>query len=798
MKTIRNLLIVLLLITLACEVTRAQDEATSGKLLKEFYYAVEINDVICGYSLGTVNEALWEGQPSICVQEDVSLKLKLLGQGMDITFHHLYYLDPETERYTYSEVKISNGGVNLNLVSRVIGDSLYFTSTMGGAPSVFYLDEGVILESPLSYPHLMSDVVEKGISEISYQVFDNVQGKIVEKKYWFLGNEPLHLTGITFDAIKFDELNTTTGEKLTLWLNSADGSILKFYTSGRSIYLTEQSDIKQVQVADVDNRIFARVKKSIPDVHGISYMKVKAKIESAGEWITVENLNFPGQVFTGTVDENLIEGVFEIEPIRYDGANTPAFPYDFEVDESMQKYLEPEDLIESDHPSIINEAKNITHGATNAWEAAIRLSDWVANNIKGAIPGGGSAINTYNTREGECGSHSRLLAAFCRAVGIPARLSVGCMYTTYLGGSFGQHAWTEIFMGDAGWVSVDATAFEIDFVDAGHIRLGEMTSFNPIEMEIIEYKHIAANNYSIAHAVPAKYEPYLGNYTNVGKGKVLKVFYQEGSMAVDIPEKIVLALEDENENGVWYPKMTRQINFSFMKDDKGKVKQMVLQQMIPVPKKSSLEEEMVNVPEEIQPFLGKYFLAQINAEFKVNYLNGNLLMFDALSKKDIILRPTGEARVFNDGTEKRKFSFETDETGDITNLVIYDNLYMPKGVPVSMVMAKTIENAGIDDGIKKYYELKETKFEGYIFGEQELNALGYQLLSKDQTDDAVAVFEINILEYPDSWNAYDSMGEAYLAQGNSRLAKKSYKKSIRLNPENENGKAMLRKMKKQL
>jgi hypothetical protein len=41
-------------------------------------------------------------------------------------------------------------------------------------------------------------------------------------------------------------------------------------------------------------------------------MKVKATIESAGEWITAESLNFPGQKFEGTVNNNLVEGIFEL------------------------------------------------------------------------------------------------------------------------------------------------------------------------------------------------------------------------------------------------------------------------------------------------------------------------------------------------------------------------------------------------------------------------------------------------------------------------------------------------------
>ena len=280
--------------------------------------------------------------------------------------------------------------------------------------------------------------------------------------------------------------------------------------------------------------LFARVDKIISNVHEISSLKVEATIQSIGELITEESLNFPGQKFNGSVSNNLIEGIFEIEKQTYDGLNAPAFPPVFQ-DENLKKYLEPESLIESDHPVLIKEAKSITKDSKNSWEAAVKLCEWVGENIMGAIPGGTSAINTYNTREGECGSHSRLLAAFCRAVGIPARLSVGCMYISYMGGCFYQHAWTEVYMGEAGWKAVDATAHEFDFVDAGHIRLGEKTSFNPKGMKILDYK---MGNESVDKSVPVEYIKYLGSYIFEERNSIFKILYQDVCLAVDIPGKV--------------------------------------------------------------------------------------------------------------------------------------------------------------------------------------------------------------------------------------------------------------------
>jgi len=53
---------------------------------------------------------------------------------------------------------------------------------------------------------------------------------------------------------------------------------------------------------------------------------------------------------------------------------------------------------------------------------------------------------------------------------------------------------------------------------------------------------------------------------------------------------------------------------------------------------------------------------------------------------------------------------------------------------------------------------------------------------------------LSVSEHPESWNVYDSLGEAYMKQGEKELAIENYQKSLELNPNNENGKDMLKKL----
>ncbi|MBC8191977.1 MAG: MBL fold metallo-hydrolase [Candidatus Marinimicrobia bacterium] len=98
------------------------------------------------------------------------------------------------------------------------------------------------------------------------------------------------------------------------------------------------------------------------------------------------------------------------------------------------------------------------------------------------------------------------------------------------------------------------------------------------------------------------------------------------------------------------------------------------------------------------------------------------------------------------------------------------------------------------DAIKVYRDLKKSNPDDYGFNENALNMLGYYLIGKDRLDDAINIFKLNVKEYPKSFNVYDSLGEAYMNQGDIRRAKRYYKKSIRINPDNQNGIDMLEKM----
>lgn len=65
-----------------------------------------------------------------------------------------------------------------------------------------------------------------------------------------------------------------------------------------------------------------------------------------------------------------------------------------------------------------------------------------------------------------------------------------------------------------------------------------------------------------------------------------------------------------------------------------------------------------------------------------------------------------------------------------------------------------------------------------LFPETELNQFGYQVLQEGRAKDAIVIFQMNVDEYPASANTYDSLSDAYLADGNTTEALRLAEKAI--------------------
>ncbi len=112
-----------------------------------------------------------------------------------------------------------------------------------------------------------------------------------------------------------------------------------------------------------------------------------------------------------------------------------------------------------------------------------------------------------------------------------------------------------------------------------------------------------------------------------------------------------------------------------------------------------------------------------------------------------------------------------------------------------MEFTRTLIYNGVDAAILKYHDMKDSLAAKEIMEEYAMNSIGYVFMQKKQYEKAIKIFKLNVKAYPEAFNVYDSLGEAYMESGDKELAIKNYEKSIELNPDNENGIKMLENLK---
>jgi len=124
----------------------------------------------------------------------------------------------------------------------------------------------------------------------------------------------------------------------------------------------------------------------------------------------------------------------------------------------------------------------------------------------------------------------------------------------------------------------------------------------------------------------------------------------------------------------------------------------------------------------------------------------------------------------------------------------YEAFDSPKRV-ARLALEEAYQESGVEAAMALYHQMKGTR-PPEAFDEFLLNALGYRLLGAGRIQDAIAVFELNVAEYPEASNPYDSLGEACLAAGDTARAIVNYERSVELDPGNANGRAVLERIRR--
>lgn len=116
------------------------------------------------------------------------------------------------------------------------------------------------------------------------------------------------------------------------------------------------------------------------------------------------------------------------------------------------------------------------------------------------------------------------------------------------------------------------------------------------------------------------------------------------------------------------------------------------------------------------------------------------------------------------------------------NNIMHNEPYKLPLLSIKEELGEIVFNRNANTAIKRYKELKAEHPDDYIFNDIELNVLGYSLLWEAKIFEAIEIFKLNVEEYPDSANGYDSLGDAYVAKGDTTAALINFRKALELDP----------------
>ena len=113
---------------------------------------------------------------------------------------------------------------------------------------------------------------------------------------------------------------------------------------------------------------------------------------------------------------------------------------------------------------------------------------------------------------------------------------------------------------------------------------------------------------------------------------------------------------------------------------------------------------------------------------------------------------------------------------------------------IGALVYETTQKEGLDAALKQYKEAKQSQPDAFLFAPGQLNVVGHKLLQHGKIKEALEFFKLNVESYPDKATVYDSLGDAYLANGDKEQATKNFKKSLELDGSNASAIESLRSL----
>lgn len=372
------------------------------------------------------------------LRDDLRISLNIQGSVKPVRIVSESDVDDEFRLISF-RLKVSSGVVGFEHKGKMDGRTLItdLPGPKGSGTRRLKLFEVPRISRSLGLPLPLTGL--KVGDEIRIPVFDPMDGNKSDAVINVLERADLTIAGKKMEAWRVRA--TLRSVELVMWIDD-DGRLLKGRMPlGITVVRSDRKEIAAEmggtrELPELVSLTAVPVSGSIPEAEDLKL--VRLQVLGTGDWW------IPADDFRQKFDNSEVTITREHVPEA-----TYSLP---NKDPRMEEYLTSSRFIRADNPEIVKTAREIVGKETDPVKAAQLINKWVYKNLrKVPTPAVPDAHTVLLSRQGDCNEHAVLAVSLARAVGIPAKIAVGLVYS---GEGFYYHAWVAYWAGKT-WFTGD-------------------------------------------------------------------------------------------------------------------------------------------------------------------------------------------------------------------------------------------------------------------------------------------------------------------------------------------------------
>lgn len=450
-----------------CFSTCSLTPALADDGVKESWEAAYQGKQKIGFQRSLIDRVDANGQAVIHVRVDCKLSIKRFSDMAVMYMAVDSYETLDGRLYAIDSTMKMGGDANKTIGKLEAGGKFKITAQTPGKSTDQIIDWQPDVLGPYAHERLLREKPMKPGETRTYKTFLPEANQIATMTLKALQTESTAFpNGKPRDLLKVESTNDKVPLNTTFWMDDK-GDIVKTSTPFIGTVLetfrvnkSEAVDEAGGEAADLGVASLVKPDRPIPRAHNrdraVTYKLTFGEKKGADE--------LPAASYQEILERK--DNVVRINGHHSDPSKT-------ESDKSPgEEFLSPNGFLQSDNPKIRDAATTAIGNATTQWQKATRIERWVHENVtqKDFTVGFATAGEVIETRRGDCTEHAVLLAAMCRAVGVPSRVAMGLVYLES-SNVFGYHMWAEVFI-NGDWIPLDGTLGQ-GGIGGGHIKLGD-------------------------------------------------------------------------------------------------------------------------------------------------------------------------------------------------------------------------------------------------------------------------------------------------------------------------------------